>query len=220
MEGEARLSLRCDHADGWAPAGWLYPGPSLCSIGKTIPSPRPGFRQAPRAGAVKDAHRAPRSGARRASLTVPSTVLNSRQEGRSASCCLPRRAPGYHPHVPYQFLPDVEKTRLLLRRSRADAPGRWFHQRSHTRSRHQPIRRRRSFRTRRPWPTDESAGRPSSSSRNPPEGRAMALQHEQSREPPQQNVSCWPLSALDLRLFPEQAGRSAPTDHRAIPSDP
>jgi hypothetical protein len=47
-------------------------------------------------------------------LTVPSTVLNSRQEGRSASCCVLRRALGYHPHVPYQFLPDVEKTRLLF----------------------------------------------------------------------------------------------------------
>src|SRR5688500_1606194 len=93
---------------GELPPPAITPCPDLAS--------RPGVRQAPRAGAVKDAHRAPRSGARRASLTAPSTVLNSRQEGRSASCCVLRRAPGYHPHAPYQFLPDAEKTRLLFRR--------------------------------------------------------------------------------------------------------
>src|SRR5918994_1792756 len=48
----------------------------------------------------------------------------------------------------------------------------------------------------------------------------VAPQPEQSREPLRQKGGCQPLSAPDLQPFPEQAGRSAPTDHRATPSDP
>src|SRR3954465_4085357 len=79
-------------------------------------------------------------------------------------------------------------------------------------------RPRRSDRTHQPWPIGESAE--SSTSRKPREGRATAPRHAQSREQLRRNAGCPPPSVPDPQLFPEEAARSAPIDHYAVPDGP
>src|SRR5207249_1065268 len=92
--------------------------------------------------------------------------------------------------------------------------------RSRTRNPHPPTRPQKSCRRRRQGSIDEIFGRPSSISRKTPEGRARGLRHAQSREPLRGKADCPPLIFRGPLLCPELAAPSAPTGHRAEPSDP